>query len=527
MSAKKCVSLLIFLFLVTVTSVPPALSKHVEEPYPQPEKVIVLMPTPSKYVDPYIERFKEWYFEGTGKKIEVEHIQVGGVKLVSRVEEQKGEPYEDVVMSLRYEAFEQLKRKDYLQPYVSPNVEFIPEKVLGALVGKDSGGYYTGFSLAAYGIMVNNEVLQDEGLPTPTGYANLSLTKDYRGFIVMGSPTTTEIAHGNIDVILSHYGWLQGWNVSIHLASLIDQFTVTTGKASSLTVEGKYAAVLTKNTYYNEYVEEGYPVEWIWPEEGTLIYILYIGMLEGARHPENAKYWIDWVLSEEGQQAWIQCRHETVIRSNIELPPGIPSIEELSAVAKVEPNYDEAIVEKRYDLITALWAEKITGYHPMLQKNYDNPEIMAGVLNDWIIEPMHESEVAIAEAHDVIAEANALSLTERGQSLIEQAETQVTEAQSLHDDFKHEEARVAAEEALTLALSAKSYVVQPPVWPYYLGMIIIGTVATIATFGYFSFRKKYEELKVTINKREVSSALEKLEEGEFFKSLLKQLEREK
>ena len=487
MSTKKGEALFIFLLLIQATAA-------VQLAHAQPEQLVVLMPTPPQYVNPYIDQFEEWYFERTGKNIEVEHIQVGGVKLVSRVEEQKGEPYEDVVTSLEYDAFERLKREGYLQPYVSPNAKYIPENVLGTLVGKDPDGYYTGFSLAAYGIMVNTEVLQNESLPTPTGYAHLSLTEDYRGHIVMGSPLTSEISHGSIDLMLAHYGWVQGWNLSIHLASLVDEFTITTGEASSLTAEGEYAAAITKNTYYNEYVEEGYSVEWVWPNEGTRIYLLYNGILKGSRHPENAKLWTDWILSEEGQQAWIECRHETVLRSDIELPPSIPTIEELSAVAKVEPNYNGTIAEKHYDIVTTIWAEKLAGYHPMLQQNFDNPEVLNGCLNDWILEPMHDAENAIAEAQDAIAEAEATSLTEKGRDLLEQAEAHVTEAQTLYNDFNHEEAYDAADEALRLALSAKGYVVPPPVWPYYLGMIIAAITAGIVSWrlGHLLFMKKYE-----------------------------------
>lgn len=51
----------------------------------QPEQLVLLMPTPSKYLDPYIEKFEDWYFEETGKTIEVEHVRMGGVECPGHV----------------------------------------------------------------------------------------------------------------------------------------------------------------------------------------------------------------------------------------------------------------------------------------------------------------------------------------------------------------------------------------------------------------------------------------------------------
>lgn len=465
----------------------------------QPEKLVILMPTPSKYVDPYIERFKEWYYTQTGKTIEVEHVRLGGVKCIARIEAQEGTPYEDVIASLGYDEFERLKTGGFLEPYFSPNREYIPEQI-GSLVGKDPEGYYTGFSLAAYGIMVNTEVLQNENLPKPTGYRDLALNKNYYGRIAMGSPLSTSIAHGNVEVILAHYGWVQGWNVSIHLASLVDRFFLSTGTATAMTAEGEYAAVLTKNTYWNEYFEDltfaKYPVEWIWPEEGTAAYILNTGILKGTEHLENAKLWIDWMLSQEGQKAWVEFRHETVLRSDIELPAGIPTIEELDLAAKIDPNYNSTVVKQQYDVVTTIWSEKLIGYSSMIQKNYKNKDVLDGYLESWILRPMRQAEDALSQAQNTIDIAKSTTLTETGQVLLEQAEIHLSLAETaFHVAFDHQKAAELASEASNLAQIAAGYVPPPPVWPYYLGMVIVAIVAGSVSgkLGYDHFKKRYQE----------------------------------
>lgn len=510
----------ILLFLAILVFIPPV--------HAQQEQLVLLMPTPPKYLDPYIEQFEGWYFEQTGKTIEVEHVRKGGVETVEYVEKQENQPYEDIVASIGYEEMEHLRRGDYLEPYRSPNARFIPERVFGTLVGKNPDAYYTGFSVSAYGIMVNNEVLQSEGLPTPTGYTDLAFNTDYSGHIVMGSPILSRIAHGNIEVMLSHFGWLQGWNATIHLASLVDEFTVTTGRANDLTANGEYAAVLTKYSYWYEYSERGYPVEWIWPVEGTNIYVLYTAVLSGTRHEANAKLWIDWMLSEEGQHAWVESRYETVLRSDIELPARMPSVEELGAVAKVEQNYDEDIVADRYDAVTELWLQLI-GYHSILQKNHDNLEALNAYLDNWVAKPMYAAEDAMAEAQDTIAKAEAVSLTEKGQYFLKRAEMLLAEAQVMYESsFDHHEAYRLAKEATNSAEASLGYLASPPLWPYYL---VIGII-TIALLGVYLQRKELEryskkleeevrektkELQLVNN--ELSKANIKLEEADRLKSI--------
>jgi len=485
------------------------------------EQLVLLMPTPSKYLDPYIDKFKDWYFNHTSKNITVKHVRKGGVECVSHIEGQAGQPYEDIVASIGYKEIDSLRIGGYLQPYISSNATYIPETVLGSLIGKNLEGYYTGFSLSAYGIMVNTDVLQSKGLPNVTGYMDLAFNTSYYGHIVLGSPILSRISHGNMEVMLSHCGWVQGWNASIHLASLVDKFTTTTGDANNLTAEGEYAAVLTKYSYWYEYNRMNCSVEWVWPDEGTYIYILYTGILNGSKNSENAKLWVDWMLSEEGQQAWVECRYETVLRSDITLPEEMPTIEELAAIAKIEPNYDEDIMMARYDSVTNLWL-KLIGYHNNLQKNYDNSEVLDTYLDEWIIEPLHKAEDAIIKAQEAIVNAIMSDLTDIGQYFLDRAEDLLFEAQIMYNlSCDYEKAYILAKEAENSAETAIAHIVQPPIWPYYL---IIGLITIILLGVYLKRRqlKNYnEKLEIKISKRttELQQANIQLKELDHLKSM--------
>ena len=512
------------LILFTLFILPVHAQKEQSLEQSEQEKLVLLMPTPSKYTEQYIDQFKDWYLNKTGKTIEVESVQKGGVECIEHVENQEGNPNEDVVASIGFSDIDRLRFGDYLEPYKSPNAEFIPDTVLGTLAGKNPEGYYTGFSLSAFGIMVNTEVLENESLPMPGGYADLAYNGDYNGLIVMGSPIMSRIAHGNIDVILSHFGWVNGWNTTIHLASHINEFTPTTENAVKLTAQGEYAATIAKYTYWYEYDEKGYPVEWVWPEEGTNVYILYAAILKGAENKENAQFWVDWMLSEEGQRAWFECRYETPLRSDIELPGRMPTVEELGGVAKVEPNYDEEIVARRYDTVTELCL-RLLGYHSNIKENYNKPDELRLYLDNWVIKPKEKAEDALSDAQEKIANASAVALTERGQYFVDRAKMLFSESRYMYEStLDYEEAYRLAKESENAAEIAMAYPVpppKPPVWPYYL---IIGVI-TVALLGIYLRRRQLErhsrqlEAEVAERTKELARANARLKELDQLKSM--------
>lgn len=474
---------------------------RVENVYGQSEeeKLVLLMPTPEKYTQPYITRFQEWYYSQTGKQISVIQNRVGGVNCLPYIKGQEGYPEEDVIASLGFDEFESLKNDGLLTQYKSPNAQSIPN-LIDSLTLLDPDGYYTGFSLAAYGIMINTNTLQEYNLSKPLGYKDIATNPSYRDKIIMGSPLISSIAHGNIELILASYGWIEGWNISIHLASLHDKIEGSTGTATRAVANGEYAAVLTKNSYWNEYYTAGYPVEWIWPEEGTTFYALYVGILKGAKNIENAQLWIDWMLSREGQEAWMELRFETVLRSDIDTPEGIPNIQDLDIPSKINPYYDPLVVKGQYEEVSKIWMEKITGYHSVIRSSYDDNTELNNLLDSWIIKPLQESDDAITQAKNTILLTEQIELTEAGSVLLQQANEKLLQAETYNNiQYDHKMAKDHALEATSLAQLAGIYVPPPSVIPYYIAIVIVTAIGIIVSGRYAT---RYYDTRAQLHAKE-------------------------
>ena len=142
--------------------------------------------------------------------------------------------------------------------------------------------------------------------------------------------------------------------------------------------------------------------------------------------------------SEEGQQAWAEIRYETVLRSDINLPAGMPSVDELAASAKIEPNYSEEQMAERYDAVTEICL-KMLGFHSDIKGNYDNPEELDSYLERWVEEPLNMAELQMSYARTVIKEAKEMSLTGEGQQYIISADGMLAEAETEYDSCNYEE----------------------------------------------------------------------------------------
>ncbi len=80
--------------------------------------------------------------------------------------------------------------------------------------------------------------------------------------------------------------------------------------------------------------EEGMPVAPIWPEDGVPMTIGPVAVLGRAPHPHAAILFMEWALSEEGQEAIVEISGCYSPREGIAPPAGRPKLSELNILAQ-------------------------------------------------------------------------------------------------------------------------------------------------------------------------------------------------
>lgn len=271
---------------------------------------------PEADVQTLIEGFNaEW------PDIQVDVFRSGTEEVVSKVlaEKQAGAVLADVLLVADSVTFETLKEQDLLMAYESPELEGIPEEYV------DKDHMYTGTKVITTGIVYNTDLLQT----APEGFADLT-EEAYRDSVIMPSPLYSGAAAYNLGVMTrtEGLGWeyfqgLKDNGITVDKGNGAVQNAVVSGeKACGLLVD--YMAVRSKN--------DGAPVEFVYPAEGSPAVTEPVGIVNGTEEAALAEAFVDFVLSEEGQKLTAEIGY-TPVKTGVEVPEGLKGIDQISSMS--------------------------------------------------------------------------------------------------------------------------------------------------------------------------------------------------
>lgn len=227
--------------------------------------------------------------------IHVEVVTGGTGEVLKRVKSEASNPQGDICW-----AADEAMLKDYaecFEPYVSPEDVHMME------------GYknVTGYSSPAFCdptvFIVNTDLAGDLQI---NGFADL-LNPALKGKIAAGDPVNSSSAFQCLIAGLYDMGsgdpmsdaawaWASDLVANLDGVSLNSSSQVYKGVA-----EGEYVVGLTWEDPAAAYVRDGVAVKVVFPEEGALMSGQCVSVIKGAPHMENAKKFVDYMLSEKCQ----------------------------------------------------------------------------------------------------------------------------------------------------------------------------------------------------------------------------------
>lgn len=161
-----------------------------------------------------------------------------------------------------------------------------------------------------YGITVNTRLLAAE--EQPKRWADLVDPK-YRGRITMQDPRGSGGGLTVFTALLKVHG-------ESYLRKLSEQQIVMgsqTAQIRTALIRGEHAILLTDTAEgVSRAVAEGAPLRFIRPEEGVAVTPISVTVVKNAPHPNAAKLFANWVLSQEGQTA-VAASGATPVRTGV------------------------------------------------------------------------------------------------------------------------------------------------------------------------------------------------------------------
>lgn len=227
--------------------------------------------------------------------IKVEMVVAGTGELQKRVESEKNNPLGDVLWAggpAMLTAYQ-----DLFEEYVSPDNDKMLEKF------QNDTGYFTPAFVDPTVMIVNTDLTKDMRIE---GFMDL-LNPELKGKISFGDPVNSSSAFQVLVAMLYDMGdgdpfADEAWDyVDKFLANLDGKIASSSGQVHKGVADGEYPVGLTWEDPAADYVKNGAPVRVVFPEEGAIFPGQSVQIIKGAQNLENAKKFIDYMISEKIQ----------------------------------------------------------------------------------------------------------------------------------------------------------------------------------------------------------------------------------
>ena len=169
---------------------------------------------------------------------------------------------------------------------------------------KNTRGYCTNYTIDGSVLLVNKDLLAEAGVEV-TGYADL-LKPELVGKIASADPSSSSSAFCQLTNMLLAMGGYESEEAWQYVEDLFvgQEVAITSGSSAVYkgVYNGEYAVGLTYEDPCATLIKDGATnIEVIYPVEGTVFLPAQIGIIKHAKNVEEAKAFVDFMLSEEAQ----------------------------------------------------------------------------------------------------------------------------------------------------------------------------------------------------------------------------------
>lgn len=268
--------------------------------------------TSAELTDALVQAFNDEHPE-----LSIDIITAGSGELLTRLQAQQPNPSGDIILGIAQEAFE--GNYDLFTGYAVKS-DKIPELLKDT---RETPKYY-GMSMPIQAFIVNTNLLSTSEFPK--SWEDLA-DKKYAGQVIMANPSMSGSAYSQI----YQMNGLLGFDF---IKKLVPNVTfVTSSKIVPEAVSrGEYAIGVTGDYNVARKIEEGAPVAVAYPGEGTGARFDASGIVKGTTNLENAKKFMDWIVSEEALTIVYESRMRRTVHPNVPVPAGLPPLETVALV---------------------------------------------------------------------------------------------------------------------------------------------------------------------------------------------------
>ena len=267
---------------------------------------------------PVIEAFNQVYPD-----VKVTMLTGSNGELAAKLLEERANPQADLLVNSDTLTMESLAEQGLFAPNDSPAVTAVPESL------RADDGNWVALTLRPRVIMYNTDLVTPEEAPQtmmdltdPQWKGQLGAADSRNGAMVaqlvamrhlLGEEAMTAFVQG---LVANDTQWFGG-HTDVRKA----------------VGAGELAVGLVNHYYYHLSKAEGAPVAVVYPDQeeggtGLIVNSTNAGVIDGARHPELAQLFIDFMLSPEGQKVYADLNFEYPVTPGVATAEGVPPLDD-------------------------------------------------------------------------------------------------------------------------------------------------------------------------------------------------------
>ncbi|MGQ0570386.1 MAG: ABC transporter substrate-binding protein [Armatimonadota bacterium] len=244
-------------------------------------------------------------FEAANPGVTVDILAgLGAEAIISRLEAEKASPRADIMHSGALSAYIEAARRGLLATTV-------PREVAGVFPGtlfvggskvplQDAQGRWYLFGMELGAIGYNRDRVAALRLPPPKTWSDL-ITPVYKGHVLFNMPQLSSSAFNTLVAHHQMMGMNGVWPFWDRLNENITFYTRSTSQVYALVARGEVPISFGVDRSYYVDRAKGAPVEVVYPTEGSWVFALTMGMVNGGPNADLAKAFMKFVLSPAGQ----------------------------------------------------------------------------------------------------------------------------------------------------------------------------------------------------------------------------------
>lgn len=196
--------------------------------------------------------------------------------------------------------------KDYLESVYGPVNQVGVERLY------DDDQFWFGTALSGFGIVYNRDLLRELGVPEPTSFAELGDPRLFKR-VALADPRLSGSVATLYDSILNKEGWDKGWRILREMSANARYFSSSSTQPPLDVSQGECAIGVAIDFYgrgqSQSLIKPGANpsssrVGYIDPPGATYVDADPASIINGARHPELARRFIEFCLTDEAQALW-------------------------------------------------------------------------------------------------------------------------------------------------------------------------------------------------------------------------------